>query len=405
VSPRGKARPRRSGGPDAPAQVPAEASFAELVWASVNEHFATAAGEIETAESWQAYYEKVRHKIEAGNEDIQDVRFAPNANAGVCWSIREPEEKKRLLYPQRNRRRIAIHVATDERSAETSPIVRLLHDFDRLTESIAPNLASESQRVCGAWIFGSATSLLNLLETRALLPKGSDGRPTPASLSGQKELEDAVLRVQRSEFARTKAYAADAGRRESRLVYFVGLLYGLVALIPLLTITGLGLDAANLKNVDLTVFLPCIVMGAVGAALSVLMRMKQGTLRVRPELGAFWILILGAIRPVIGAVFAAALFWALKGGILSLFDAPSADRETGYFAFIGFLAGFNERWVTDTLGGVTASNSAAADSTTPTAEGTATDNEQTVGAPPDPAEPPAAETETPQTSDQETQTS
>ncbi|HEV2810203.1 MAG TPA: hypothetical protein VGV93_07390 [Acidimicrobiales bacterium] len=57
--------------------------------------------------------------------------------------------------------------------------------------------------------------------------------------------------------------------------------------------------------------------------------------------------LLGAFRPLIGAVFGAATFLVVAGGLLDVVpDSVEASPTTEllFFAALGFLAGFNERF-------------------------------------------------------------
>jgi hypothetical protein len=54
----------------------------------------------------------------------------------------------------------------------------------------------------------------------------------------------------------------------------------------------------------------------------------------------FW---LGAFRPVIGAIFASALYFALESDFIQLGSITQQSTFT-FYAFVGFLAGFSERF-------------------------------------------------------------
>jgi hypothetical protein len=56
---------------------------------------------------------------------------------------------------------------------------------------------------------------------------------------------------------------------------------------------------------------------------------------------------LGLIRPFIGALFALALYFFISGELVSVFNLPEDDVQPYFFAGIGFLAGFSERFAQD----------------------------------------------------------
>jgi hypothetical protein len=62
------------------------------------------------------------------------------------------------------------------------------------------------------------------------------------------------------------------------------------------------------------------------------------------------LITLGAVRPLIGAVFGSVLFAMFDSGILPEVEVAD-DKPLGFYAVIGFLAGFNERFAQDMLVG------------------------------------------------------
>jgi hypothetical protein len=57
---------------------------------------------------------------------------------------------------------------------------------------------------------------------------------------------------------------------------------------------------------------------------------------------------LGLMRPFIGALFAVALYFFIQGDLVSVFQLPDGEQAQRYFfAGLGFLAGFSERFAQD----------------------------------------------------------
>jgi hypothetical protein len=99
----------------------------------------------------------------------------------------------------------------------------------------------------------------------------------------------------------------------------------------------------------------CVGGGAIGATVSCLQRLSamDHIDFEAVERGA------ARYRIMLGWLFAAALAFFIKGGVIHLFDDPSAGLVTGnsaedplllakswcFWGAMGFLAGFNERWV------------------------------------------------------------
>lgn len=91
----------------------------------------------------------------------------------------------------------------------------------------------------------------------------------------------------------------------------------------------------------------CAIAGGFGATASVSWRVTVGEfLLVDPGAGLLTLRRLGSVRPLIGAVFGVALYFALKSGFISIGET---NQNFYFFAFLAFLAGFSERAVPDLL--------------------------------------------------------
>jgi hypothetical protein len=96
-------------------------------------------------------------------------------------------------------------------------------------------------------------------------------------------------------------------------------------------------------------FYVAFAAGGVGAVVSVLMRMSRGDkFQIDHELGSRGVFRLGAFRPLIGAVSGVAVYFLVNTRLLSI--DPDA-RTLSYYAILGFLAGFSERWTQVILSG------------------------------------------------------
>jgi hypothetical protein len=166
---------------------------------------------------------------------------------------------------------------------------------------------------------------------------------------------DVTVASTRRELAGMQQFTHAAARRTALWYYLMGL--------PLGAVTGIGIVTAvhHSKTIgaltDETVFATCLAGGAIGAVISVMVRVTRGTtLDVDFNRGRAVTLLAGSFRPVIGAVFGGVLFVLVLGGLLPLQVPPvgalqvPVDQRTSYF-FIGlsFLAGFSERWAQDTI--------------------------------------------------------
>jgi hypothetical protein len=94
-----------------------------------------------------------------------------------------------------------------------------------------------------------------------------------------------------------------------------------------------------------------LIAGAIGAVVSVVQRINNGSFELNYDVGGPYIFFLGGLRPLIGGAFAVAISFAFDGGLLHLPVAasePTNDRRLALLV-ISFLAGFSERFAQDTL--------------------------------------------------------
>jgi hypothetical protein len=91
-----------------------------------------------------------------------------------------------------------------------------------------------------------------------------------------------------------------------------------------------------------------MIGGGLGAVLSVLSRMSSGKLQIHHDVGPSYIGWLGGIRPLLGAAFAVALYYAIRGEVVPI-EVKTGTSDIAFYFAIGFLAGFSERWVKDVL--------------------------------------------------------
>jgi hypothetical protein len=170
--------------------------------------------------------------------------------------------------------------------------------------------------------------------------------------TGEGELPDAgeefetKIRNLRSELISERHRFREAAQRIAQGRYWQGTMVGAFMLFLFSLLLGLvfwwrGADAAY------GIALPA---GGIGAMVSVLQRMTSRKLVLDVDAGRDLIEAFGAIRPLIGAVFGMALMALLLGGLIPAIDIPEG-RELAFFAGLGFLAGFNERWAQDMLKG------------------------------------------------------
>lgn len=192
-------------------------------------------------------------------------------------------------------------------------------------------LKPKPRKICMRMTFNVITMLLGTLDNRI-------GRGEPAS---EFEKSHADQRTLEQELESTEAYYLTAARRQARLHYMLGMLIGL----PLAGGSAYALYLFHELPVNMSI---AFAAGAAGALVSVMERLTSGKLEVNHEAGRTINVTLGLIRPFIGALFALALYFFISGDLLSVFQLPKGqEAQRNFFAGIGFLAGFSERFAQD----------------------------------------------------------
>jgi hypothetical protein len=241
------------------------------------------------------------------------------------------------------------HRATAWAAQDDQRVAVLLNECDELAVRVSEVLRGVGQRIGMGLVLRTTGNLLALLDERST-------HPDP------KQVELAI-RAERENYEQARHYYARTARRQAQLVFVGGMLLGVVALLGLvlgiLAILHVAADVRWFPHRDqsigsLTPLYLCAISGALGADVSVASRIDENTFSVDYELGRVTLALLGAIRPLLGAVFGIALYAALASGVLELFKVPQGDitKQLLFFMVVAFLAGFSERWAKGVLGGL-----------------------------------------------------
>jgi hypothetical protein len=139
--------------------------------------------------------------------------------------------------------------------------------------------------------------------------------------------------------------------------YFIGMAIGVALLVG--GLFALGLLAHAHFGTEPLLYTP--LAAGLGAFVSVLARMTRGQLRLSNESGRTIMRLLGLIRPLLGALFGAAIYVMVSGGLLTI-SPPKPGRDVFFYLGIAFVAGFSERFAQDMVArapGATAAPAAA----------------------------------------------
>jgi hypothetical protein len=164
-----------------------------------------------------------------------------------------------------------------------------------------------------------------------------------------------VVSSARRDLRKMEQFTRLSARRSALQYYLTGLPAGAIVGILLVVCVFESQTVGRIADNSLLSF--CLASGAIGAVISVMVRINRGTtLEVDFDRGRVVTVLAGSFRPIIGAVFGGALYVLVQAGLLPL-QVPAADaiangvtnRDSFFFLGLAFLAGFSERWAQDTI--------------------------------------------------------
>lgn len=236
-------------------------------------------------------------------------------------------------------------VAFEELTFEPTAASRLLFEAHVLQLRAVELLPARQASIAAQMIHRTVSRALAEIEREQLTRQNQSAeRPSPEIGSDRHERAIAALVAELGEVRR---FVDRGAQRQAQTKYFIGMLLGLgVLAVPII---GLWL-ARDIYQHEPATEATTLAAGAVGAIVSVLMRMTHGTLVLDADAQPRDLRLLGGIRPVIGAVFGAAAYILVAGDLIPALSPPEDDtvRETFYVG-LAFLAGFSERFAQDML--------------------------------------------------------
>lgn len=278
-------------------------------------------------------------RFRAQNGEIEESYFTRGIDAGAVLVRPNTYLPFSLLPQNRHRRRLLLRY-DGRRIARRQPmfdevlwrIVWAARGFERDSDLI---LSSASRKVLAERLHQISVFLLGTLASLKRDETVGEGERSSILLH--------AAQYAKIELQDLSKYANRAARRTA-LTYYM---FGALSLVLLL-----GLALGGLRDqIFVDPFLVpagALIAGAIGSVTSVMMRISRGRrLHVDVHQGPIVAVLAGVFRPLIGAVFGAALYFLVQSGILPL--APEEPQKVYFFAALGFLAGFNERWAQDTI--------------------------------------------------------
>ena len=329
------------------------------------------AADAERVKELRMTYCKKLREFEALEGKIIRAYWCFRAPSGVVLTEKEPERRgaRRLVRAEPG---IHIHRASDWLTMGVPAITQLLHHSDALAVRASLVLRGTARRIALESIFEQQSYLLGLVERRLSAAEERDGEVKSAALDGDRgrrllrprrknatpaapqlssaatkplvaaSSEDPLIKAAKDDLVRIERYYDRAATRTGNVIYFLGMALGaiIVALV--------ALGTALLAHADVVA---AFAAGAIGAVVSVMVRMGTGNFRADYEVGRDKLLLLGFVRPCIGAIFGLAVYFALLGDLVQITPRGDGGANVYFYAFLAFLAGFSERWTHIILGG------------------------------------------------------
>jgi hypothetical protein len=239
-------------------------------------------------------------------------------------------------------KRERLHAATDWATRDSPELAHQLHKVDNLSVRADEVLRGTPESIAMQLLACAASHILSYVDRK-------DGPPRDPAMIRK------IINGSEVELAAIRDQYQRAGENATRIVYAGGMLRGAVLLAALGGSAGLILWAAGAfgKNSTTTwTILATIAAGGMGAAVSVLLRMAKGSFDQDYELGHKTTRRLAMARPFVGAAFAVMIFLLLKSGLVDVGGLTTKDQTIYFYAAVGFLAGFSERWARVIIGGV-----------------------------------------------------
>lgn len=281
-----------------------------------------------------ADYEAVKSTYQHHNGPIKDEFYARHIDGTGAVLIQPPG----FMNSVRGVRRIRLRYDSVLTAGVQPAFEAALWRARALERESGLVLGGRSRQVLVEMIFVIVTYLLGVLD--ALKPTGDLDSPVV-----RKRIEAALAAVTK-ELERLDGFAKSAARKASLRFYLLGLPLGGLAIVLLIW----AARWLSIIGTPPTLLRICLTCGGIGAIVSVMVRITRGqNIYIDSQQGHAVTVLAGSFRPVIGAVFGAALYVFMEGDLLPIARPDAAADDSYFFAGLAFLAGFSERWAQDTI--------------------------------------------------------
>jgi hypothetical protein len=245
------------------------------------------------------------------------------------------------------------------------PLYRLITRADHLGKFIEDSLVGHRRRAGIREVYAIETNALRCMDALAAEP----ALPPDAA----EELRAVTCAKVEVDLLDAEQYAYAAWQRRAQMAYLQGMGLGILGVAAVvLAVTVLLAPLFHWfpeipQDIEMVPWV--LLLGAIGAVLSVMQRLTKGNLRLRLDSTLSENRTLGAFRPVIGSALALGLLILVLGGLIPL-EVPinGAGKGAFFLAGLAFLAGFSERFAQDMIGVATSTRPSTPDAKTSQAE-------------------------------------
>lgn len=293
----------------------------------------------EEFQSYAYYYPRLLERFNAQHQPHPDqphgnyrAYFARNTESAVILTKNEE-----------------LHVRVSTTFLNDTDLIRILSQLTLLHLQAREFLSGDDFRICMDPVFNVIAFCLQSIDSLSQGDPGGDNKTRTRLESAQQAEVQRVLEIERNR-AETDFYKVL--QRNALVRYFYGMLAGVALLVTIgIVLSFIETGVFGLGN---EVFAVVVAAGSIGAFVSVLTRissgrfsLSRGTLALQQaKRKAMMMWVLGAFRPVIGAVFATAFVIFQNSGLIPVQPAKDVTLAT-YYAGVAFIAGFSERWAQD----------------------------------------------------------
>jgi hypothetical protein len=320
----------------------------------------------------------------SGSELVEAYWCRKRASAVALAQIEEEPDNslpQRLLRLIRGQHvpEFRLYRETDWLTGDFSKLADLLHECDVLAVKAIYGLEGFQQALVMQWLLRVEAHVLGYIDWRHA-PDPVPHEPAQARAAKAATTADAKVQLvdkhrEQEERKRRKAateqldgfyrrmmrelnkiedYYQGAGEKRARLHYVEGMIIAGMAAVTVAAVASAAIlsifGLLDLHQPGVRRFYACMGAGAIGAVVSVLIRMsgRGGGFTIDHELGSVGVRRLGAFRPLIGAVSGVIVSFLVQTSLVPI-DKQSLSIE--FYVVVAFLAGFSERWTKVVLAG------------------------------------------------------